>query len=123
MRSERRRHKRRRLVLPVRVSLANADGLTAGAQFVHTIDITEAGARVGGLRTGIESGQIITLQRGPHKARFRVIWTKQLDPSEIHAGIECTEPDKNVWGCDLDIEDQAATGKDQELLMKILLRK
>lgn len=80
---ERRRHKRKKVVLPVRLSRSDANGHAAG-EFLHTIDITETGARVGGLHTAIQPGQTITLQRGQAKARFRVIWTKQLSASELH---------------------------------------
>lgn len=123
MYSERRRHKRKKVVLPVRLSLNEANGQAAG-QFIHTVDITDSGARVGGLHTPIEPGQLITLQRGQAKARFRVIWTKQLGPSEVQAGIECAEPDKNIWGFDLEDQDEAGDARKQrEFLMKILYSK
>jgi len=118
---ERRRHKRKKVILPVRLSRGGANGQAAG-QFLHTIDITETGARVGGLHTVIEPGQLITLQRGQAKARFRVIWTKQLSASELQAGIESAEPDKNIWGFDLQDPEEAA-GKDHEFLMKVLYNK
>jgi len=118
---ERRRHKRKKVILPVRLSRGDADGQAAG-QFLHTIDITETGARVGGLHTVIEPGQLITLQRGQAKARFRVIWTKQLSPSELHAGIESAELDKNIWGFDLQDPEETA-GKDNEFLMQVLYNK
>ena len=120
---ERRRHKRKKVVLPVRLSRGDANGQAAG-QFLHTIDITETGARVGGLRAPIEPGQMIILQRGQGKARFRVIWTRRLGPSELQAGIECAEPDKNIWGFDLEDQNEIpGGGKDREFLMKILLNK
>lgn len=118
---ERRRHKRKKVVLPVRLSRGDANGRAAG-HFLHTIDITETGARVGGLHTAIEPGQIITLKRGQAKARFRVIWTKQLSPSELQAGIESAEPDKNIWGFDLQGQDETG-GKERAFLMKVLYNK
>jgi hypothetical protein len=118
---ERRRHKRKKVILPVRLSRGDANGQAAG-QFLHTIDITETGARVGGLHTVIEPGQLIILQRGQAKARFRVIWTKQLSPSELHAGIESAELDKNIWGFDLQDPEKTA-GKDNEFLMQVLYNK
>lgn len=119
---ERRQHKRKKVILPVRLSRGDANGQAAG-QFLHTIDITETGARVGGLHTVIEPGQLITLQRGQAKARFRVIWTKQLSPSELHAGIESAEPDKNIWGFDLEQNEIPGAGKDREFLLKVLQSK
>lgn len=120
---ERRRHKRKKVVLPVRLSPSEGNGQASG-QFIHTIDITDNGARVGGLHTAIEPGQMITLQRGQAKARFRVIWTKQMGRSELQAGIECAEPDKNIWGFDLEDQDEAGDARKQrEFLMKILYSK
>jgi hypothetical protein len=67
---------------------------------------------------------MIILQRGQGKARFRVIWTRRLAPSELQAGIECTEPDKNIWGFDLDDQNEIpGGGTDREFLMKILQNK
>jgi len=61
-----RKSRRRTMVLPVKVSV---DNLTYVA---HTIDITTTGAQLGGLRTQLEIGMIVSLQRGPHKAKFRI---------------------------------------------------
>src|SRR5690242_18938158 len=115
---ERRRHKRKKVTHPLVLSRGDANGQAAG-QFLQTIAITETGARVGGLHTVIESGQLITLQRGQATARFWVIWTKQLSPSELHAGIESAELDKNIWGFDLQDPERTA-GKDNEFLMQVL---
>jgi hypothetical protein len=52
---------------------------------------------VGGLRTELSPGQIITVQRGQHKAPFRVIWSRRLAPHENQAGIEAVDPRTNIW--------------------------
>ena len=83
------------MVLPVKVSI---DSVT---HLAHTIDITDVGARLGALRTQIQPGTIISLQRGSKKAKFRVEWIRELISNELQAGIECVEPQTNFWGVDL----------------------
>ena len=70
------------MVLPVKVSVDKITGLA------HTVDITPLGARLSALRTQLQPGMIISLQRGTRKAEFRVEWVKQLAPNEFQAGIE-----------------------------------
>ncbi len=86
---------RRKMVLPVKVSI---DSVT---HLAHTIDITDVGARLGALRTQIQPGTIISLQRGSKKAKFRVEWIRELTSNELQAGIESVEPQNNFWGVDL----------------------
>jgi hypothetical protein len=101
------------MVLPVKASI---DEVTCLA---HTIDITETGARIGGLRTHLQPGTIISLQRGTHRAKFRIAWIRQLGPNELQAGVECLEPQKNFWGVDLSDREHAAK-KDMQALITIL---
>jgi hypothetical protein len=96
-----RKSRRRTMVLPVKVSV---DNLTYVA---HTVDITTTGAQLGGLRTQLEIGMIVSLQRGPHKAKFRITWVRQLAPNELRAGIESVEAQDNFWGVDLSDELEA----------------
>ena len=77
-----RKSPRRKMVLPVKISVGNVTGLA------HTIDITPSGARLGGLRTQLEPGTIISLQRGSKKAKFRVEWIRAIASNELQAGIE-----------------------------------
>src|SRR5438552_8854605 len=55
---ERRNAGRRKMVLPVKVSIDNDTHLA------HTVDITPRGAQLGALRTQLQPGAIIHLQRG-----------------------------------------------------------
>ena len=80
---EKRKVPRRKMVLPVMVS---ADTVTLLA---YTVDITDGGARLGGLRGELQPGMIVSLQRGSHKAKFRVAWVQELAPNELRAGLEC----------------------------------
>ena len=86
---------RRRMVLPVKVTLDTANHLA------HTVDITHRGARLGGLHTQLQPGTIVTLQRGSKKAKFRIAWVRQIAPNEQQAGILSLEPQDDFWGVDL----------------------
>jgi Gram-negative bacterial TonB protein C-terminal len=90
------RFSRTRMVLPLRVWLEDL-GAETPTYLAHTIDTSEIGCRLGGLRTELHPGQIITLQRGQHKAPFRVIWSRQLEPHENHAGLEAVDHSVNIW--------------------------
>ena len=112
------RYQRTKMVLPCRVwldELENTD--VAPLQLAHTLDISPIGGRLGGLRTPVEVGQTLTLQRGQKKTHVRVIWTKQLAPTEIQAGFETLEFGKKIWDVDLpqDAEALEATQHDDNI--------
>ena len=106
---------RRKMVLPVKVTLDKANHLA------HTVDITHTGARLGGLRAQLQPGMIITLQRGSKKAQFRIAWIQQLAPTELQAGIEALDLQKNFWGVDLS-EPEHEAKEDVKALMTLLSR-
>jgi hypothetical protein len=109
---EKRKSPRRKMVLPVKVSIDKVDLLA------YTVDTTDGGARVGGLRTQLQPGMIVSLQRGSHKAKFRIAWIRELAPNELQAGVECLEPRSNFWGVNLsDRENQL---QDMQALMTLL---
>jgi hypothetical protein len=92
---------RTKMVLPLRMWLDERGVETLPAQWAHTIEISPIGCRLGGLRTELSPGQTITLQRGQHKASFRVIWSKQLAAHEYQAGIEALDYGREIWGVEL----------------------
>ena len=79
------------MVLPVKLSSGD------DTQIAHTLDITRGGARLGGLRTHLQSGETVLLQRGSKKARFRIVWIRELGHNEIQTGIVCLEPQNNLF--------------------------
>jgi len=89
------------MVLPVRVWLDDEAGETLSMHWVHTIDISQIGCRLGGLRTKLSPGQTIALQRGQKKIPFRVIWSKHLVANENHAGMEVLDCGRSVWAVGL----------------------
>jgi hypothetical protein len=110
---ERRGNARRKMVLPVKVSIGDGAGLA------YTMDITSHGARLGGVQVTFEAGQTVSLTRNGRKANFRVVWIRQVSPKEIHAGIEAMQPVDNFWGVDLTDREQAAK-KDIEAMMSLM---
>jgi len=77
-------------------------------QLAHTLDITESSARLGGLSTRFESGEMIEIQRGAIKARFQVVWMgKTGTPTERQAGVRAMEP-KVIWSVDLPDDERDA---------------
>jgi hypothetical protein len=110
---ETRESPRRKMVLSVKVSIDEVTHLA------HTVDITEVGARLGGLRTQLQPGMMVSLQRGSRKAKFRIAWIRQLAPNELQAGVECLEPQSNFWGVDLSDRENEAK-KDMQVIMTLL---
>jgi hypothetical protein len=107
---ERRGNSRRKMVLPVKISVDKDAGLA------YTMDITSNGARLGGVRLSFASGQTVSLIRNGRKANFRVAWVKQISPTELQAGIEALQGIENFWGVDL-TDSQGA--KDLEAMVKV----
>ena len=101
------------MVLPVKVSVDQTTHLA------HTVDITAAGARIGGLRAQMQTGMSVELQRGPRRAKFQIKWISRLTENEIHIGVECLDAQEKFWGVDLaDMKPDAK--KDMDALMTLL---
>jgi len=64
------RYPRTKMVLPLRVWLDEPTREILPPQWAHTIDISQIGCRLGGLRTELCPGQTIALQRGQQKFLF-----------------------------------------------------
>jgi hypothetical protein len=110
---EKRTSPRIKMVLPVKVTIGKHTYLA------HTVDITHTGARLGALRTQLQPGMIISLQRGSKKAKFRIAWIRQLAPNELQAGVKSLEPQNNFWGVDLSDQGQEAKN-DMQVFMTLL---
>jgi PilZ domain len=65
---ENRKSPRKKMVLPVKLSMGEDSHLA------HTLDISQTGARVGALRTQLQPGTVVSLRRGSKKADFRISW-------------------------------------------------
>ena len=87
------------MVLPVKAIIGGATHLA------HTLDISHSGARIGGIRSKLQVGMMVELQRGPRKAQFHIRWIQELSPTEMRIGIESPEPQETFWGVDLSGND------------------
>jgi hypothetical protein len=84
------------MVLGVKVCINDA------THVVYTVDISDRGAQIGGLRAQLRSGMTISLQRGRQKAIFRIRWVRELAENELRVGLECVQPLNKFWGVDSD---------------------
>ena len=90
---------RKKMVTPVRVRIAGAKPGKSHPAF--TLDATDFGIKLGGIREEFKVGDIIEVQYRHERAMFRVIWVKSLEKSsEKHVGAECVEPGRNIWPVD-----------------------
>ncbi|HEY5030500.1 MAG TPA: PilZ domain-containing protein [Candidatus Angelobacter sp.] len=105
---------RRKMVLPVTVIRQNGQE----KQLAHTLDLTAVSARLGGLCSLLQPGEVIEVQRDTLKAKFQVFWMGAAGSAmEGQAGVRGLEPDKNIWGINLPV-DETDTTRSPELLRK-----
>jgi hypothetical protein len=110
---ERRKSSRKKMILPVKLSVDSATHLA------HTVDITGTGARLGGLRTALQVGTSIELQRGSRRAKFLIKWVREIGPNELQIGVECKELQEKFWGVDLSAQD-GESKKEMDALLTLL---
>ncbi len=97
---------RRKVVLPVTV--IRHDGREK--QIAHTLDLTGNSARVGGLTSMLDPGEIIEVQRGIAKGKFQVVWMgAQGGAMAGQAGIRGLDPNKCIWNVDLPEDENDIT--------------
>jgi hypothetical protein len=94
----RRREERIIISLPVRLWGMDVNGKPF-TQNASSVDITRLGARIQGVTCQIQHGDIIGVQHGSDKARFRVIWVARSGSrNEGQIGVHCVEAGKYIWG-------------------------
>ena len=97
----RRERERVPAILPVRIWGTNREGKPF-SEYVCTVNISGTGARLGGVRTPLTNGDTIGLQYRNRQARFRIVWIVAGETSwGIEAGLQCMQPEKNVWQTEL----------------------
>src|SRR2546426_9952339 len=72
-----RRHKRIKMVLPVKVSGRDAANNLI-CELAHTLDITPDGARLGAVRHPLKAGDKLTLKYHHRKLKFRGDWVNEM---------------------------------------------
>jgi hypothetical protein len=92
-----RNEKRIHVALPVRVTYFDEDNKPR-MEMACTYDISVHGARVTGLRSVKEPGEIVVVERGRNKAFCRVVWIGEPGtPLQQQAGIQCVEAHRALW--------------------------
>jgi hypothetical protein len=67
-------------------------------QNAKAVEITRHGAILRGLASLREPGEVVGLQCGANKARFRVIWASPPGSGEAaEVAVIAIEPEKNIW--------------------------
>ena len=94
--------KRIQVALPLRVTFWDSDNKPC-PDMACTYDISPRGARITGLRSVQEVGEIIAIERTRnHKTFCRVIWVGKAN-SELRGqvGIQCVETERMMWDAEL----------------------
>jgi hypothetical protein len=99
--ADKRRHKRIKMVLPVRLWARDTSNKPV-QELAHTLDITPKGARLGAIRHELKRGDKVMLQYHQRKIQFRVVWVMALEgTSEYQVGLETTGHGGETWGLEL----------------------
>jgi hypothetical protein len=65
----------------------------------RTLDVTRTGARIAGIEHVCQKGDVIGIQHGELKARFRVVWVGSAGSAKAgQVGVHCVESGKYIWG-------------------------
>ncbi|MGC2209881.1 MAG: PilZ domain-containing protein [Candidatus Korobacteraceae bacterium] len=92
--------KRRELRLPATLNVRIL-GIDANGKAFHqpatTLEISLSGARITGLAAKLNPGDIVGLQSGGAKSRFKVAWVKGNRDGSSEIGLQCMEPRGCPW--------------------------
>lgn len=83
--------------LDVRVWGMDSDGKPF-SQMARTVDISGRGARLAGINSPKQHGDIIGVQHGDQKARFQVMWVgEEGTAAQGQIGIQCMDAGRCLW--------------------------
>ena len=92
-----RREPRNPVEVPVRIFGTDRDGKIF-SENVTTIDVSQNGAKLGGVKARLKVDEIIGITYGRNKVHFRVKWAGGLGtPAEGQIGVLNLSPDKPLW--------------------------
>jgi hypothetical protein len=92
---------RRKMVFPVTIVRNSGE-----RQLAHTLDVTEISARLAGLNILLQPGEIVEIQRGGRKAKFRVYWMGGPGTKlEGQAGVRGLDSAKTIWSIHLPTDE------------------
>ncbi|HET9365819.1 MAG TPA: hypothetical protein VFP71_12490 [Candidatus Angelobacter sp.] len=93
---------RRKMVFPITIIRHNGEE----KQLAHTLDVTEISARLGGINVPLQPGEIVEIQRGGVKAKFRVYWMGAIGTDlEGQAGVRGLDSLKSIWSIHLPADE------------------
>lgn len=96
-----RREQRTKIALPVKIHTRDAENRPR-IEMACSLDVSPHGARLSGVRSGREAGEVLYLERGKKKAFYRVVWVgSKQDGRDGQVGLQCVEQDVSIWGVDL----------------------
>src|SRR5437764_14852583 len=83
--------------LPIRIWGMDSTGRPFSSQ-ARTIDVTSTGGRITGIEHACQKGDVIGIQCGELKARFRVVWVGNSGSAKAgQVGVHCMESGKYIW--------------------------
>lgn len=89
-----RREERVNVALPVRVVVLEQQR----REFACTLDVTSKGARLDGLRGVDLVGEILEIQRGKKRDRFKVVWVGEPETERAgQIGVQCLGAGTPIW--------------------------
>ncbi|HKV23205.1 MAG TPA: SpoIIE family protein phosphatase [Candidatus Acidoferrum sp.] len=92
---EQRKEERIRIELPVRLYRTAAG---PKVQSVHTLDISNSGARLARTEEPLELGEVLKVECGNRSAPFRVVWVGAPGGATAgQAGLECISANADIW--------------------------
>lgn len=92
-----RRYPRTEVRLPVRIFGTDRSGAVF-SENVFTINLSQTGAKLAGVRSEIKLGEIIGLSYKQNRGRFAVRWVgKPGTPGAGQIGLQNMTPDKTLW--------------------------
>ncbi|ABF43005.1 hypothetical protein Acid345_4005 [Candidatus Koribacter versatilis Ellin345] len=99
-------------IVPVRIYGMDANGKPFGAN-VATLNISRNGVLLSNVDVALNSGDVVGIQKGIAKAKYRVKWFGQKGtPTQGQVGLECMEPARNIFAIEepavvIDANEQA----------------
>jgi len=117
-----RREPRMPIELPVRIFGTDADGKIF-SENVTTIDVSQNGAGLRGVRARIQLDEIIGVMYATNKVHFRVKWVGAPEtPKQGHVGLLNLTPEKPFWGLTLPCgasDNFQYAGKDRRQFVRV----
>ena len=101
----RRTRKRVKMVLPIRLAGTDSYGRQVN-QLAYTTDISRSGARVAGVKSEFDVGEVVTVHYKLRKAKFCVCWIGESGtPRTEQIGVSYLTPEEDLWKLELPEEE------------------